>query len=113
MDLAKYRLIRAKEDLETASDNLENGKYRASVNRSYHAVFHAIRAVTALDSFDSETPGRPFSFHETEKTVPLFHLFPAALLPMKKNHMRTIENALKAERGLFKALSVLYFFPFG
>ena len=32
MDLAKYRLIRAKKDLETAADNLGNGKYRASVN---------------------------------------------------------------------------------
>lgn len=53
MDLAKYRLARAKEDLETAEDNLENGKYRASVNRSYYAVFHSIRAVTALDHFDS------------------------------------------------------------
>ena len=53
MDLAKYRLARAKEDLETAEDNLENGKYRASVNRSYYAVFHSIRAVTALEHFDS------------------------------------------------------------
>lgn len=52
-DLAKYRLDRAKEDLETASDNLGNGKFRASVNRSYYAVFHAIRSVTALDHFDS------------------------------------------------------------
>ena len=53
MDLAKYRLVRANEDLETAADNLENGKYRASVNRSYYAVFHSIRAITALDHFDS------------------------------------------------------------
>ena len=53
MDLAKYRLARAKEDLETAEDNLGNGKYRASVNRSYYAVFHSIRAVTALEHFDS------------------------------------------------------------
>ena len=53
IDLAKYRLDRAKEDLETASDNLENGKFRASVNRSYYAVFHSIRALTALDHFDS------------------------------------------------------------
>ena len=53
MDLAKYRLARAKEDLETAVDNLENGKYRASVNRSYYAVFHSIRAITALNHFDS------------------------------------------------------------
>ena len=53
IDLAKYRLARAKEDIETAEDNLTQGKYRASVNRSYYAVFHSIRSVTALDYFDS------------------------------------------------------------
>ncbi len=52
-DLSAYRLARAKEDLETAADNLANGRFRASVNRSYYAVFHALRAVTALDRFDS------------------------------------------------------------
>lgn len=52
-DLAKYRLARAREDLETAEVNLVSGKFRASVNRSYYAVFHSIRAVTALDHFDS------------------------------------------------------------
>ena len=53
MDLSKYRLARAKEDLETAEVNLANGKYRASINRSYYAVFHALRAIAALDRFDS------------------------------------------------------------
>ena len=52
-ELSRYRLERAKEDLETAEDNLTNGRYRASVNRSYYAVFHALRAITALDHFDS------------------------------------------------------------
>ena len=52
-DLSRYRLERAKEDLRTAQDNFENGSYRASVNRSYYAIFHALRAVTALDDFDS------------------------------------------------------------
>ena len=52
-DLARYRLARAKEDLETAEENIASGKYRASVNRSYYAMFHALRAVTALDQFDS------------------------------------------------------------
>lgn len=52
-DLSRYRMAKAKEDLDTARENLENGKYRASVNRSYYAVFHALRAVTALDHFDS------------------------------------------------------------
>ena len=53
MDLSEYRLDKAKEDLETAEENLNTGKFRASVNRSYYAVFYALRAVTALDHFDS------------------------------------------------------------
>ena len=52
-DLSKYRLERAKEDLYTAQNNFDSGSYRASVNRSYYAIFHALRAVTALDDFDS------------------------------------------------------------
>ncbi len=52
-DLSELRLAKAREDLDTALDNLKSGKYRASVNRSYYAVFHALRAVTALDRFDS------------------------------------------------------------
>ena len=53
IDLSGYRMAKALEDLDTAKENLENGKFRASVNRSYYAVFHALRAVTALDHFDS------------------------------------------------------------
>ncbi len=52
-DLSRYRLERAKEDLKTAGDNLREGSYRASVNRSYYAIFHALRSITALDRFDS------------------------------------------------------------
>ena len=53
IDLSGYRLEKAKEDLETAEENLAGGKFRASVNRSYYAVFHSLRAITALDGFDS------------------------------------------------------------
>jgi len=53
IDLSKYRLETAKEDLATAKKNLGDGSYRASVNRSYYAIFHALRAITALDQFDS------------------------------------------------------------
>ncbi len=52
-DLSKYRLEKAKEDLETARANFSEKSYRASVNRSYYAIFHALRAITALDQFDS------------------------------------------------------------
>lgn len=53
IDLSRYRLEKAKEDLKTAKANFSEKSYRASVNRSYYAIFHALRAITALDQFDS------------------------------------------------------------
>ena len=32
---------------------MQAGQFKSSVNRSYYAVFHGLRAVTALDKFDS------------------------------------------------------------
>ena len=52
-DLSGYRLARAREALETASLDFAHGLYAASMNRSYYAVFHAIRAVNSLEGFDS------------------------------------------------------------
>lgn len=52
-DLSRYRLERAREDIETARINIENGLYKGAVNRSYYAIFHAIRAVNVIDGFDA------------------------------------------------------------
>lgn len=52
-DLSNYRLDRAKEDIRTAQINIENGLYKGAINRSYYAIFHAIRAVNVLDGFDA------------------------------------------------------------
>ena len=52
-DLAKYRIERAKEDLDRAKREYNIGDYKLSLNRSYYAIFHAIRAVNILDEFDS------------------------------------------------------------
>jgi len=51
-ELAKYRLDRAKEDLDTAIMMLQNKKFEASINRSYYAIFHAARALLALEQKD-------------------------------------------------------------
>lgn len=51
--LCKYRLERALEDLEVAENNHASGFYKASVNRSYYAIFHGVRAVNILDGFDA------------------------------------------------------------
>ena len=40
IDLSKYRFESAKEDLETARSLIKDGKFKASVNRSYYAIFH-------------------------------------------------------------------------
>ena len=53
IDLSHYRFQRALEDLETARENLNAGRYKASVNRSYYAIFHGMRAVVVLKEFDS------------------------------------------------------------
>ena len=53
IDLSKYRFQTALEELESAEVLCDSQKYKASVTRSYYSIFHALRAVTALDSFDS------------------------------------------------------------
>ncbi|MCM1201702.1 MAG: HEPN domain-containing protein [Bacteroides fragilis] len=49
IDLMKYRLETAKSDLKTARMLIEAEEYRASNNRAYYAIFHAISAIHALD----------------------------------------------------------------
>ena len=52
-DYAKYRIERAREDLEAAHLLYDAGNYRIANNRAYYAVFHAMRAVLVFDDFDS------------------------------------------------------------
>ncbi|CBK73538.1 Uncharacterized conserved protein related to C-terminal domain of eukaryotic chaperone, SACSIN [Butyrivibrio fibrisolvens 16/4] len=53
IDLSKYRFDTAVDELDTSKELLKSQKYKASVNRSYYAIFHTLRAVTALEDFDS------------------------------------------------------------
>ena len=52
-ELSRYRLSQAKEDLNTARILCREKQFKASINRSYYSIFHALRSVTALDRFDS------------------------------------------------------------
>ena len=51
-DLSLYRLSKAKQYLEDAKKTLEMEMYDTAANRSYYAIFHAARAVLALDGLD-------------------------------------------------------------
>jgi len=50
--LSKYRLDKAKETYETAIENLKNDRYLDANNRAYYSIFHAMRAILALDGVD-------------------------------------------------------------
>lgn len=52
LHLSRYRLEKAKEDLRAAEELYKIGLYKQSMNRSYYAIFHAIRALLALDEVD-------------------------------------------------------------
>lgn len=54
INLSKTRLEIAKERIAFAEQIMELGDYKTVANRSYYAVFAAMRAVLALDGFDSK-----------------------------------------------------------
>lgn len=65
-ELAGYRLERAKEMLSAAECNLDIGQYKTSLNRSYYAVFHAMRSANALKGFDSSKHSGVIAFFTKE-----------------------------------------------
>lgn len=53
-ELSNYRIGRAQEELKGSKLLFANNLYKQAVNRSYYAIFHATRAVLALDKYDSK-----------------------------------------------------------
>ena len=51
-DLTKYRLERSKEFLETSKTMLQLNFFKDSINRSYYAIFTAVRALLAEEEVD-------------------------------------------------------------
>lgn len=52
IDLCRYRLSKAEEYLQNAQAILNLQMYDSAANRSYYAIFHAVRALLALQSKD-------------------------------------------------------------
>lgn len=53
--LSEYRLSKAKRLLNQSELMLMNHQYDGSINRSYYAIFNAVRALLALIKFDSRS----------------------------------------------------------
>ena len=72
--LSKYRYETACEALEDAKLMYENKRYKNALNRAYYAVFHAIRAVNALDGYDSSKhSGVTSFFNQNYVKTEIFH----------------------------------------
>lgn len=50
--LSKYRLEQAKENLEEAETLFHVNKFKGASNRAYYSIFHAIKAILALEQTD-------------------------------------------------------------
>jgi uncharacterized protein (UPF0332 family) len=64
IDLSKYRLEKAYDLLGQAEILFENQKYDGSINRSYYAIFNAMRSFLALLKLDSSTHAGVLSFYD-------------------------------------------------
>ena len=87
IDLSKYRLDTANADLKAARLLFDATEYRSSVNRSYYAIFHALRAGLALDGFDSSKHSGIISYFNLNYAVS-----PSKDLSM---HQRTGQNSCR------------------
>ena len=65
-ELPGYRIDRAKEMFAAAEGNLKIGQYKTALNRSYYAVFHAMRAANILKGFDSSKHSGVIAFFNKE-----------------------------------------------
>ena len=50
--LSNYRLEQAKENFEEAKALFDISKYKGANNRAYYSIFHAIKAILALEQTD-------------------------------------------------------------
>jgi uncharacterized protein (UPF0332 family) len=53
-DLAYSRIDQARECLQSAEALIRINHYKDAANRSYYCIFHSMRAVLALDGYDSK-----------------------------------------------------------
>ena len=66
IDLCLYRLSKAEKFLNDAKATLAMELYETAANRSYYAVFHAVRALLALDGKDFKKHSGVISYFQRE-----------------------------------------------
>lgn len=70
IELARYRLEKAKEDYRASSELLKLNLFKQSVNRSYYAIFHAVRSLLAMDGVDFKKHSGVISYFQQTYVKP-------------------------------------------
>ncbi len=86
-DLAKYKLNRALEELDTANLLIKNDKLRAANNRAYYSIYYAITAILCLE---------PIAFKKHKDTLAYFN----------KNYVHTGKFPGEMGRNVQKAAKI-------
>lgn len=63
-DLARYKIERAQEEIDTARLLFQNGKLKAANNRAYYAIYYVLTAVLCLE---------PIAFKKHKDTIAYFN----------------------------------------
>jgi len=90
VDLAKYRIGKAKDILREAEDSLKQKHYGLTVNRSYYTMFTACRSILAMLEMDSSKHSGVISMFNAH--VVKEGLFPKELSRLLKKEKRNREN---------------------
>ena len=86
-DLAKYKLERAKEELDTAQLLFCNEKLKAANNRAYYSIYYSLTAILCLE---------PIAFKKHKDTIGYFN----------KNYVRTGIFPPEIGRNISKAAKI-------
>lgn len=86
-DLAKYKLDRAREELDTAQLLLDNQKLKAANNRAYYSIYYSLTAVLCLE---------PVAFKKHKDTIAYFN----------KNYVHMEKFPREIGRAIAKAAKV-------
>ena len=104
-DLSRYRFETSLENITDAKIMYDNGRYKNTLNRTYYSIFHAIRAVCALDGFDSSKHSGVISYFNQNYVKT--DIFPKDLSKVIRYASENREKADYLKTHRFSPLSVL------
>lgn len=86
-DLARYKLERAREELDTAELLFDNERLKAANNRAYYSIYYSLTAVLCLE---------PIAFKKHKDTIGYFN----------KNYVHTDRFPREIGRNISKAAKI-------